>query len=81
MSHAAHFADNFPKTWRRKRLLPTPKRLLGTAGAAMWRTMWKALLASGQNLLLNTIEGEGTILDDRQWDLVPSFLKLILLKH
>jgi hypothetical protein len=29
------FADNFPKLWWLKRLLPPPKRLLGAAGAAL----------------------------------------------
>jgi hypothetical protein len=39
MSHAAHFADNFPKPWRLKRLLTAPKRLLGAAGAALLKAL------------------------------------------
>jgi hypothetical protein len=39
MSHAAHFADNFPKSWRLKRLLPAPKQLLGAAGAALLKAL------------------------------------------
>jgi hypothetical protein len=33
------FADNFPKPWRLKRLLPGPKRPLGAAGAALLKAL------------------------------------------
>jgi hypothetical protein len=39
MSRAVHFADNFPKLWRLKQLLPAPKRLLGAAGATLLKAL------------------------------------------
>jgi hypothetical protein len=42
MSHMAHFADNFPKPWRLKRLLPALKRLLGAAGTALLKALRSA---------------------------------------
>jgi hypothetical protein len=33
------FADNFPKPWRLKRLLPAAKRLLGVGGAALLKAL------------------------------------------
>jgi hypothetical protein len=39
MSHAAHFANIFPKPWRLKRLLSALKRLLGAAEAAVLKAL------------------------------------------